>query len=104
VSSVTEPTTVYAPTAAANATWTKNDFNIFPNPASNLLAIQVNGLLHKTCFVRLRDLNGRTLMSTEIKAGSTIAYLETEAIYPGMYLLEIDDQEQQWTEKINILP
>jgi hypothetical protein len=43
-------------------------------------------------------------MSTEIKAGSTIAYLETEAIYPGMYLLEIDDQEQQWTEKINILP
>lgn len=104
VSSVTEPTTVYAPNALANATWTKNDFNIFPNPASNLLAVQVNGLLHKTCFLRLRDLNGRTLMSTEIKAGSTIAYLETEAIYPGMYWLEIDDQEQQWTEKINILP
>lgn len=104
VSSVTEPTTVYAPNAVSNARWTKNDFNIFPNPASNLLAIQVNGLLHKTCFVRLRDLNGRIIQSTEIKAGSTIAYLETEAIYPGMYLLEIDDQEQQWTEKINILP
>lgn len=104
VTSVTEPTTVYAPNAVSNARWTKNDFNIFPNPASNLLAIQVNGLLHKTCFVRLRDLNGRIIQSTEIKAGSTIAYLETEAIYPGMYLLEIDDQEQQWTEKINILP
>ncbi len=104
VSGVTEPTTVFAPSAVSNARWTKNDFNIFPNPASKLLAIQVNGLLHKTCFVRLRDLNGRIIQSTDIKAGSTIAYLETEAIYPGMYLLEIDDQEQQWTEKINILP
>ena len=104
VSGVTEPTTVFAPSAVSNARWTKNDFNIFPNPASKLLAIQVNGLLHKTCFMRLRDLNGRIIQSTDIKAGSTIAYLETEAIYPGMYLLEIDDQEQQWTEKINILP
>ncbi|HAD33258.1 MAG TPA: hypothetical protein DCF44_01965 [Chitinophagaceae bacterium] len=104
VSGVTEPTTVFAPSAVSNARWTKNDFNIFPNPASKLLAIQVNGLLHKTCFVRLRDLNGRIIQSTDIKAGSTIAYLETEAIYPGLYLLEIDDQEQQWTEKINILP
>lgn len=104
VSGVTEPTTVFAPSAVSNARWTKNDFNVFPNPASKLLAIQVNGLLHKTCFMRLRDLNGRIIQSTDIKAGSTIAYLETEAIYPGMYLLEIDDQEQQWTEKINILP
>jgi hypothetical protein len=87
VTTVTEATSTY--------TLTNNEFSIdeasikiFPNPASQLIAIQVNGLVENTIAIDLIDINGKLIKSTLINTGQSIAYFDVQDIYDGTYIIK----------------
>lgn len=75
-------------------------FNIFPNPASDLIAIQVGGVVESELNIDLLDLQGRIVMQTEIHAGQTIAYFDVSTLYAGSYLVRIQSGDQFITRNI----
>ena len=104
VTSITEPTTTYTPTST---TLTASDFNelkvnIFPNPATDLIAVQVGNLVTEDLEVSLLDLSGKLIQSKIIAKGSTIAFFETETLYAGAYLISVQNGSNISTQKIVI--
>lgn len=91
VTSVTEPVQVYVPATSVQATLRESDITLFPNPASDLIGIQISGLRNRSLRVCLRDAKGRRVAETELMQGSTLAFFETETLYPGLYVAEISD-------------
>ena len=67
------------------------EMKIFPNPSSELLTIQVKGLLNHALTVKITDLSGRVIQTKKIQAGQTIGYFETDVLHNGVYFLEISN-------------
>lgn len=102
VTSISEATTTYTPT---NTSLTETDFNnldinLFPNPASDLLAIQVGDLVRDDLQVQMLDLTGKLISESTISKGSTIAFFDLQSVYEGMYLIRILNDKQSATRKI----
>lgn len=76
--------------------------NVFPNPANDLLIVQVNGLNKSSVQVELLDLNGRLIKKQTINQGSTIGYIDVSTIYAGNYLLRLTSLDQVKTIPIVI--
>lgn len=90
VSYVDETVTVYESTnSLTEAELNEMNINVFPNPASDLIAIQIGGLVSTNLQVSLVDLQGREVQSTTINAGQTIAYFDVSTVYSGTYLVRI---------------
>lgn len=101
VSSITESVTVYeGSTGLSEEAFNKLNFNVFPNPAVDLIAIQANGLVHSNLKVELVDLTGSMVAATTINAGQTIAYFDVETIYAGTYLVRISAGDNLYTKKV----
>lgn len=105
VTSVGETTTTYVPTTNGLTQTELESLNIdlFPNPATNLVAIQVNGLVKENLVVELIDLTGRTVLEKIIPAGSTIAFFDTQTLYAGDYIVRIKTSSSAITRKLLIL-
>jgi len=78
------------------------DLNIFPNPATDLIAIQVGTLVKKGLIVELIDISGKLISTTKINAGSTIAYFDVQAVYEGAYFVKVSNKRDSFTRKIVI--
>jgi hypothetical protein len=102
VSSVDAETTVYIPTTNNISILNHTKITVFPNPASDLIAIQLGGLNRNNVQITLSDMNGKKISSTSIPPGSTITYYDVQTVYEGNYLLHFDDGINQLTRKINI--
>ncbi|TNE52877.1 MAG: YHYH protein [Bacteroidetes bacterium] len=102
VTSVSESTTTYEDASAGISQLDQSQVTIFPNPASNLIAIQVKGLVQHSIELTLFDVTGKKVMSQQIKAGQTISYFDTQTLYEGTYLLELSDGKTVKTERIVI--
>jgi hypothetical protein len=76
------------------------EINIFPNPATDLIAIQVGGLVEDDLQFRLLDLSGKLIQEARIKAGSTIAYFDVEAVYEGTYVVQIFNGNNTSAQKV----
>ena len=101
VTSISEPTTIYsAPNSISELEFNNTSITIFPNPASDLIAIQINDLVKDNFKVQLIDLAGKIVSETNIKKGQTIAYFDTEAIYSGIYVIKISNGLLSRSEKI----
>ena len=87
VTSVTETTSTYT---LSNSEFSLNNtsIKIFPNPAAQLLAIQVNGLVENVISIELIDVNGKLIKTTSINAGQSIAYFDVQDIYDGTYIIK----------------
>ncbi len=90
VTNIGEAVTTYNPTSALsekglNALKT----TIYPNPSSDFVAVQIDGLLKEELTVSLYDMNGRKVQETTLQPGSTIAYLDTQTLYSGQYVVVI---------------
>ena len=75
---------------------------IIPNPASDLIAVQIQDLITSDLKITLFDINGKSIKSKKIKAGSTIAYFNTETFYDGVYLLNISSENYSITKRVII--
>jgi hypothetical protein len=78
------------------------NLEVFPNPSTDLLTIQVKGLTVKTLHLELRDASGRIVAQKQINAGQTVGYFDTETYYNGTYLLLINDGQNTTRHKIVI--
>jgi len=104
VTSVTEPTTIYTGTPTSlDAEDLTDHLTIFPNPSSDLIAIQFHGIAKEDLKVELFDLTGKLIRSNEIKSGSTISYFDVQTVYQGTYLVKVSGKNTQFTQKIEIL-
>ena len=91
VNSITEPTTIYTPstTGLTNLVTDEASISIYPNPASDVVAVQLKSFLNADCPVVLFDAQGRIVERKILPQGSTIAYFDTRRLYAGEYLVLI---------------
>jgi hypothetical protein len=78
------------------------EFNVLPNPASDLIAVQYKGLLEENTNVQLYDMQGKLVMKTTINKGQTIAYSNIEKLYAGTYIVSIQNNLLNESHKIII--
>ncbi len=101
VSSVNESTTIY--TLAANEIFAPEmNVTVFPNPATDLIAIQIGSVVKTDIKVDLIDASGKLVKSTKINKGQTIAFFDMQTIYEGVYFVKISSDYLNKTQKIII--
>lgn len=105
VNSVTEATTIYTamPNSTTGGVFDEIDISIFPNPATDLIAIQLSGLVEGDVKLALMDASGKQIKTATIEKGSTIAYFDVQTVYEGVYIIRFSDESgQQFSKKIVI--
>ena len=103
VTSITEPTTTYVPTVGISENFNAKQINIYPNPSSDLLAIQLVDIVKENVDVSLYDMSGRLVNNTKIYQGSTIAYFDTRTLYSGEYFVKLSNNDYVVTKKVTIV-
>ncbi|MEM9023603.1 MAG: T9SS type A sorting domain-containing protein, partial [Bacteroidota bacterium] len=103
VNSINESTTEYDGTVgiedeAAEAI----NVSVFPNPASDLIAIQFSGIVQERLQVDLLDVTGKLVNQTVINSGQTIAYFDVQTLYAGSYMVRINSSQGAITRKVVI--
>ena len=104
ITSITETVTTYTPNTVGVETviFNENSVMVLPNPASDLIAIQLKGINKETIEIELIDQTGKLILYTEILPGTTIGYLSTESIYDGLYHIRLKNKTNVWSKKIVI--
>lgn len=100
VTTVTEITTTYL----ANETFDLNklEVTVFPNPASDLIVVQMGSIVTQDYKIDLIDINGRIILSNKINQGQTLSYLDVQTIHSGIYFVKISDGVNTKTIKVII--
>lgn len=104
VTSITETVSTYtvAATALNESNINEVKVNVFPNPASDLIAIQIKDLVRENCLVELYDVTGKLVDKTILYQGSTIVYFDTNKLYSGIYFVKMKIGNQEINRKIVI--
>ncbi len=102
VTTITEPTTVYTPTATSDITFNENNITVFPNPSADIVALQLSGLVREAVGVQLLDIQGNVLQSSTINAGQTLTYLDVQTLQNGLYFIRLKQGEKMIHQKLNI--
>lgn len=103
VTSITEPVSSYKPTAGiAGIPVEKLGINIYPNPATDIIAIQFNDIITENMDIELIDINGRMVQKTALHQGSTIVYFDTKTLYYGEYIIRITNGNNSISRKITL--
>ncbi len=99
VNSITEAVTVYNATVNVSST-VSFDFAVYPNPASDFMAVQVNGVNPNNVHLELCDMQGKLVKTAVLKQGTTIAFMQLEDVYSGQYILRTTDG--QWSTAVMV--
>ncbi|MCO4814538.1 MAG: YHYH protein [Flavobacteriales bacterium] len=103
VNNVGETTTVYEETSFLTEMYfDKMNVKIFPNPATDLIAIQIVDLVQDNLAIELIDVAGKTVQKTQINKGGTIAHFNVETIYAGVYFIKISNDSFSSLKKVII--
>lgn len=105
VSVISEATTEYVSVAPTSVSELNNDqikVNIFPNPSTDFIAIQLLGLNSENLDIELLDITGKIVNKTTLNQGATNTYLDTKTLYSGNYLVRIIGSKGVTTKKIMI--
>jgi hypothetical protein len=73
---------------------------VFPNPAADLIAVQLPGLVDNDFTVQLIDVGGKLVEQKSIRTGQTIAYFDTQTLYRGIYFIRILGGDSEVTRKV----
>jgi hypothetical protein len=79
------------------------DINIYPNPVSSQLHIQLNGMAansNSKVLLMLKDMNGKTMWSNENTIASSSANVDVSRLPAGIYFLQIIQGNKNVTKKI----
>lgn len=77
--------------------------NIFPNPASDVIAIQVGTILKNDIEIELYDMAGQMVRKTTLNQGSTIWHIDTRTLYSGEYIMQLSQNGETSVKKIMII-
>ena len=100
VTSISESTTVYTSTASVENNLDNVNVAIYPNPASDLTAIQMPLLTKENYSVELYDMNGKLIQKTTLYQGSTIAYFDLRTVYSGEYVVVVSNGNGRAARKL----
>lgn len=76
--------------------------SIYPNPASEVIKINVRGQLNSNFNIGLYDISGRIIRSDQLSLGKTYLELDTKDMMSGIYLLKLEGVKERRVEKIII--
>jgi hypothetical protein len=103
VNSITEPVTLYTPsTSSINENTGIENLLVYPNPTSDLIAVQLTGINTNDRKIILLDAQGRKILEQYIYQGSTIGYFDISTLYNGTYFIRMEDNEKSITKKLQI--
>jgi hypothetical protein len=101
VTTISETVTVYEPTnSLTEAQFNNLDINVFPNPATDLIAIQVGGLVSQEMNVTLIDIVGKVIATSTIHEGQTITYFDVSTVYSGTYFVKVSTDDMVTTKQV----
>ena len=100
VNSITENVQTYTSILANELS--EINLTIFPNPSTDLIAIQCKGIVKKLVQLKLYDMSGRLVAQKTINPGSTIAHIDTQTLYAGEYILTVNSGGIVQQEKVII--
>lgn len=101
VTSISEPVATYLPTAI-NEQNTATSIQLFPVPANEFIAVQLNHLATSNIELELYDATARLVQQIPIYQGSTIAYFDTRKLYAGNYFVKIKGEGTTTLRKVLI--
>lgn len=76
------------------------NYTIFPNPAQEFIAVQINDLVTSDVVLKLFNVSGTLVREERIVQGSTICYLDISTLYNGAYILELSNGDQVKSSKV----
>ncbi len=101
VTSINEPTTIYTSTVSVDEGELKNlNISIYPNPTTDLIAVQINGLVKNSVNFELLDASGKLVEQKYLYPGSTITYLDVQTLYEGLYFVRITGNNINSIQKV----
>ena len=105
VTSITEPVIQFIPTSTAigEESGEQATVNVFPNPGSDFIAVQLNGIVREDVPMEMFDMQGKRVGFSVIKQGSTISYFDVSTLYAGSYLLKIRRGVDTETHRVEIV-
>jgi len=89
VTSITETVSTYTPSTSLVMGKEMPKISIMPNPASEVLAVQISNGQQQAVKVELIDLQGRIIAVQSIFPGSTMAHFDVRKLYAGDYLVRV---------------
>ena len=91
VTSITESVTSYTTSATNVKHIDEQDIyvGIFPNPANELIVVQIDGLNTQDLGIELYDVSGKLVQKTTLNKGASITYIDTKTLYAGTYFVKI---------------
>ena len=103
VTTITESVTKYSPSTSIDENTLSNyTVNIFPNPTTDLIAIQITDIVKSNIDVEMYDILGKLVASTKLLQGSTIAYFDTKTMYSGEYIIMLKHGQNTISKNIFI--
>jgi len=85
---------------------TKNQFNVYPNPASDILNIAFQSEVDQVAEINLLDVMGRKMLNykntQQFKKGANQMQLNVADLSPGLYYLIISTFDKNLTQKLII--
>lgn len=103
VNSITETVTTYTPSSTTGLSQADLDnykIDIFPNPANDFIAIQLDNINKENVEVKMYDFNGKLIQTATIYQGTTVAYLDTKALFAGEYLVNFTIDGKETSRKV----
>jgi hypothetical protein len=79
-----------------------NEISVFPNPASDIVAVQSDGITTSSLKVELFDMSGRLIQTSSIFQGSPIAYFDTRNLFSGEYIIKVSSETELYIKKLVI--
>ena len=103
VTSISESTTIYNPVLSTSSKlFSELNINLFPNPASDLIAIQIGDINNQDIELKLMDIQGKLIQETKIFKGQTIGFFDVQKLYAGTYVIQFKALESTMMRKIII--
>ncbi len=89
---------------AENTDASHNEFSVFPNPAEDIVIVEVNEISQQPALIELWDMNGQVVLSSSIGIlqGATQHQLDVSGLAKGSYLLNIVIGNEKRAKKIVI--
>src|SRR5690606_16917243 len=104
VNSINENVKEYSPTTGGVSKGLEAEqVLVYPNPAGDMVAIQLPASDRISYTLTLYDLHGAQQQQTTLWQGSTMAYFDTRLLYPGEYFVKISGGDRLITKKISVL-
>jgi len=102
VTSISESVATYTPNVLTieSANGKSFELTIFPNPSSEFVAIQINGIATSNYTIELFDVIGKLHSSGTLKQASTISYLDIRTLYNGQYMVKISSPTETYVKSI----